>query len=161
MTIPHLSPLPVPVLRDHGVTEEFTFGQADRVRFHELDVLDHVNNAVYLSWFETFRIAYMRAYGITDYAQAGTRPVLVLRNVDVEYRAPLYLDETYIVAGRTVSYRNTSWKMRYGVFARGQLCALGHAVIVLMEADAKTRKPLPSEVVEIFRNRDNAISESQ
>jgi acyl-CoA thioester hydrolase len=159
MALPLLTPLDIPTLRARGVPAVFRIGQADRVRFHELDALDHVNNAVYLSWFETFRVAYMRDYGIAAAASSGSRPVLVLRNVDVEYRAPLHLDEVYIVTGRSMSYRRTSWKMQYAVVARGQVCALGHAVIVLMEADAVTRKALPQAFVDVIVEKDGAVFE--
>ncbi|MCK0166981.1 acyl-CoA thioesterase [Jannaschia sp. S6380] len=154
MTLPFLTPLDVPTLRAQGVPAPFVFGQADRVRFHELDVLDHVNNARYLSWFETFRIAYLRAYGISDYA--GERPVLVLKSVSVDYNAPLHLDDAYIVAGRTRAFRNTSWTMEYGVFAGGRLCASSEAVIVLMESDFVTRKRLPARYTRAFIDRDGA-----
>lgn len=153
---PLLTPLEGRALRDAGVPEPFAFGQADRVRFRELDVLDHVNNAVYLSWFETFRIAYLRAYGIGRSAKAGERPVLVMKSVGVDYHAPLHLDDVYVVAGRTRAYRNTSFTMEYGVFRDGIRCATGHAVIVLMEADFVTRKRLPEDYVTAFRDRDGA-----
>lgn len=159
MTLPLLTPLDLPTLRARGVPEVFRAGQADRVRFHELDVLNHVNNAVYLSWFETFRVAYMRDHAVAAGAAPGKRAVLVLRNVDVEYRAPLHLDEVYIVAGRSMSYRRTSWKMQYAVVARGQVCALGHAVIVLMEADAVTRKALPQAFIDAIVAKDGAVFE--
>ena len=67
MSLPLLTPLDIPTLRARGVPDVFNIGQADRVRFHELDVLNHVNNAVYLSWFESFRVAYMRDYGIANF----------------------------------------------------------------------------------------------
>jgi acyl-CoA thioester hydrolase len=159
MTLTYLAPLPLETLRAHGVGEPFRFGHADRVRFHELDVLDHVNNAVYLSWFENFRLAYLRDYGISNYTDTGNRPVLVIRNVDLEYRAPLHLDDTYIVAGRSMTYRNTSWKMQYGVFAHGKLCVLAHAVIVTMQPDAKTRKALPQSMIDVISARDGAVHE--
>lgn len=157
--LPYLTPLPVETLRAQGVPAPFTFGQADRVRFHELDALDHVNNATYLTWFETFRVAYLKAYGITDYAHGDTRPGLVLRNVDIEYKAPLRLSDSYIVAGRSVSYRRTSWKMQYGVFSAGRLCALSHAVICYMAPDAVTRVPLPAPMIEAITTRDGATHE--
>ena len=156
MTIPFLTPLDAATLRANGVPERFSFGQADRVRFSDLDALDHVNNARYLSWFETFRIAYLRAYGIADYA--GDRPVLVLRSAAIEYRAPLYLDNSYIVAGRTRAYRNTSWTMEYAVVSGGRPCATSEAVICLMETDFTTKRRLPESYVEAFR-RDGATYE--
>ena len=41
-----------PALEKLGITG-WSFGMRDRVRFSELDPLNHVNNAAYLSWFET------------------------------------------------------------------------------------------------------------
>ncbi|UWQ20426.1 thioesterase family protein [Jannaschia sp. W003] len=154
-----LRPLPVAKLRACGVPEPITFGQADRVRFRELDVLDHVNNAVYLGWFETLRIAYLRAYGIGDYEPDGERPALVLRSVSVDYHRPLHLEDVYIVTGRTVAYRRTSWTMEYRVYSGGHHCTTGHAVICLMAPDHATRMPLPEAYVATFRDRDGAERE--
>ncbi|MGB3406349.1 MAG: thioesterase family protein [Jannaschia sp.] len=159
MSFPLLTPLEGRALRDAGVPAPFAFGQADRVKFHELDVLDHVNNARYLSWFETFRIAYLRAYGISDYANRSVRPVLVLKSVAIDYHAPLHLEDVYVVAGRTRAFRRTSWTMEYGVFSDGRACASSQAVICLMEADFKTKRALPDSYVTAFRDRDGAIFE--
>ena len=159
MTLPLLSPLPVETLRAQGVPEPFAFGQADRVRFHELDVLDHVNNATYLSWFETFRIAYLRAYGLGDYASAASRPAVILKQVAVSYHHPLHLEDVYLVAGRTRAYRRTSWTMEYRVYADGRHCTTGEAVIVLMGPDFATRRALPDHYVAAFAGRDGAVRE--
>ncbi|CTQ50987.1 acyl-CoA thioesterase [Jannaschia donghaensis] len=159
MSFPLLTPLSTDQLRAQNIPAPFAFGQADRVRFHELDVLDHVNNARYLSWFETFRIAYLRDYGISRYADAENRPVLVLKSVAIDYKAPLHLEDTYIVAGRTRAYRNTSWSMEYGVWRDGQLCATSEAVIVLMQNDFVTRRKLPESYIQAFRDRDEATFE--
>ena len=158
--IPLLVPLSTADLRGAGVPEPFAFGQADRVRFHELDVLDHVNNARYLSWFETFRIAYLNAYGLGDYASAETRPALILRQVSVHYHAPLHLNEVYVVTGRATAYRRTSWTMEYRVYAGGVHRTTGSAVIVLMDRDFEARRPLPDAYVRAFRERDGATAES-
>ncbi|WP_371154209.1 acyl-CoA thioesterase [Jannaschia sp. 2305UL9-9] len=159
MTLPLLSPLQGAALRDAGVPPPFAFGQADKVRFHELDVLDHVNNARYFSWFETFRIAYLRHGGLADYAETAERPVLVLKSVGVDYKAPLHLEDTYVVAGRTRAYRRTSFTMEYGVWSDGRLCATSQAIICLMEADFVTRRALPRSYIDLFQTQDGATFE--
>ena len=153
-----LVPLPVAALREAGIPEPFTFGQADRVRFGELDVLDHVNNARYLSWFETLRIGYFRDRGLSDYRPGTPRPALVLKSVAVDYRAPLHLEDVYVVAGRTRAYRRTSFTMEYAVASGGRLCALSEAVIVLMADDFRTRRPLPPAFIAAFE-REGAARE--
>jgi acyl-CoA thioester hydrolase len=155
---PLLQPLDADALRALGIPEPWSFGQADRVRFHELDVLDHVNNARYLSWFETLRVAYLRAYGVSDYASAE-RPVLVLKRVGVSFHAPLHLEDVYVVTGRTRSFRRTSWVMDYAVWSGGRLCAEGDALIVHMGADAATRLPLTEHMRATFQRRDGAVAE--
>ena len=143
-------------LRQAGVPEPFAFGHADRVRFHELDVLDHVNNARYLSWFETFRVVYLRDYGLGDYATEAWCPAGVLKGVSVDYHRPLHLEDVYIVAGRTRAFRNTSFTMEYGIWRDGALCATSEAVIVLMQADFVTKRPLPEAWCATFTERDGA-----
>ncbi|WP_308914923.1 thioesterase family protein [Jannaschia sp. LMIT008] len=155
-TPPFLRPLDRDTLRANGVPDPFDFGLADRVRFHELDALNHVNNATYLSWFETFRIAYLREYGLGDYADAATRPALVLKQITVAYHRPLFLEDVYTVTGRTRSFRRTSWTMEYRVYAGGRHCTTGEAVICLMEADHRTKRALPASYVTAFTSRDGA-----
>ncbi|MEM7709219.1 MAG: thioesterase family protein [Pseudomonadota bacterium] len=155
-----MRPLSEGELRACGVPEPFAFGQADRVRFRELDVLDHVNNATYLGWFETFRISYLRAAGLGDYGSAADRPALILKQVSVAYHRPLHLEQVYVVTGRTRAYRRTSWTMEYRVYADGYHCTSGEAVICLMEPDFATRKILPESYVRVFRDRDGAVFES-
>jgi acyl-CoA thioester hydrolase len=159
LTIPLLTPLGPDDLRAAGVPKPFAFGQADRVRFGGLDVLDHVNNATYLSWFETFRIAYLRAYGLGDYAAADARPALVLRQVSVAFHAPLHLEDVYVVAGRTRAYRRTSWTMEYRVYSQGTHRTTGEAVICLRMPDRDAARPLPDAYVAAFRDRDGAAFE--
>ena len=74
---PYLTPLGPDDLRAEGVPAPWTYGVKDRVRFGEIDALEHVNNTAYLRWFEQFRTLYFRDYGISDYGPDA--PVLVLR----------------------------------------------------------------------------------
>ena len=48
----YLRTLDRPALEQLGITS-WPYGYADCVRFHELDALNHVNNVVFLTWFET------------------------------------------------------------------------------------------------------------
>ena len=155
---PLLLPLTGDALRAAGVPPPYRLGQADRVRFRELDVLDHVNNAVYLSWFEGFRIAYFRHFRVGDYETPGARPVFVLKGVSVDYRAPLHLEDVYVVAGRVRAHRRTSFTMEYGVWRDGALCATSEAVICLMEDDFTTKRALTAAMLTAFRS-DGAEAE--
>ena len=115
-------------------------------------MLGHVNNTVYLGWFENLRIRYFEVYG----ADAPKRPKIVLRNLGVDFKAEVKLGDDYILAGRTVELRNTSFTMNYGVFVRGQLTTTGHAVIVCLTEDNK-KIPIPDAWRQVMISRDGAV----
>jgi pyruvate kinase len=81
---PYLTALDASALRDAGIPAPWTFGMADRVRFGELDALNHVNNVVYLRWYETLRVNYLEDYGIYDLA--GPDPKFVVKSVGLDYK---------------------------------------------------------------------------
>ncbi|MEM0935024.1 MAG: acyl-CoA thioesterase [Pseudomonadota bacterium] len=139
MTPPYLTPLTRAQLDAAGVPEVWPFGLADRVRFAEIDALDHVNHTAYLRWFESLRVLYMRERGISPYD--GTGPLIVLKSVHMEYRREMFLGEDYVVTARTVEVRRASLEMRYATFAP-DLRAEGSAVIVLMARDGSGKHAL-------------------
>ncbi|MEJ6398771.1 acyl-CoA thioesterase [Yoonia sp. 208BN28-4] len=149
-----LTPLDAPALREAGIEAPWSFGMADRVRFGEIDVLAHVNNAAYLRWFENLRIHYFRDYGVHDYT--GTPPKIVLRNIGLDFKAEVKLNDDYVLTGRTVEVRNSSFTMHYGVYVGGKLTTAGHAVIVMLEQD-NTKRPLPGDLRQRFIERDGAV----
>ncbi|WP_224823788.1 thioesterase family protein [Cognatishimia sp. MH4019] len=152
---PYLTPLDVETLRAEGIPEPWSYGMKDRVRFGEIDALNHVNNTAYLRWFEQFRTRYLRDYGISDYGPEA--PVLVLRQVQVDYLAELKFNEDYIVVGRSSQMRRSSWVMEYAVYAGGTLRTTSSAVIVLLNPDGSGKMAIPEDVRSTLRARDNAL----
>jgi len=153
-TPPYLTPLGPEALRAQGIGAPWRFGMADRVRFHEIDALNHVNNAVCYSWFETLRVQYLRATGLYHYDDAD--PQLVLRATGAVYHAPLFLGQDYILTARTREYGRTSFTMDYGAFVEGKLAIESHAVIVLVAPDGKTPMALDARMRTVMEQVDNA-----
>ncbi len=154
MEIPFLKPLSSDQLRQAQVPAPWTFGMADRVRFGEIDVLGHVNNAAYLRWFENLRIHYFAQYGVANYS--GTPPKIVLRNIGLDFKAEVKLNNTYVLTGRTIEMRSNSFTMHYGVFVRGVLTTTGHAVIVTLNDD-NSKRPLADKLRQTFADRDGTV----
>ena len=132
------------------------YGYRDRVRFYELDALNHVNNVVFLRWFETIRVAYLKDYGLTDYSHTEADPELVVRHLSADYLAPVFQNETYIVTARTKLVKPSSFIMEYAIHADGTLRATGDAVVVSLEQDGKTRRPHKALGLERMIARDGA-----
>ncbi|NDW52300.1 thioesterase family protein [Aliiroseovarius sp. PrR006] len=144
--LPLVTPLTAQQLQRAGVPEGWNFGQADRVRFHELDALNHVNNIVYLRWFEDIRIPYFHTHAITSY-NSEDDPQVVLATNAARYFKPMFLGETFVVTARCTSFRNSSFVLEYGVWVEGELRCSGETVIVTLEQDGKTKRPLSPEVI--------------
>lgn len=154
MTAPYLTPLGAEDLRAADIPAPWAFGMADKVRFGEIDALQHVNNAVYLKWFENLRILYFAHYDI--WGPGGDRPKVVLRNIGLDYRSEVRLTDSYILTGRTVEMRSSSFTMHYGVWVEGRLTTASHAVLVMLNPD-NTKRKLPDALRQMFTERDGAM----
>lgn len=157
MTTPFLTLLDPDALAAFGVPDDWRFGMADRVRFSELDALNHVNHATYLSWFEMLRVHYVRDIGLASY-DLKSGPELVLKAIECAYHAPMHLGEDYVVTTRTASFRRTSFRMEYAVFAP-TLRVEGSALVVLLDRATGEKAPIPDAVRSAFVARDSATED--
>ncbi len=146
-----------PALEALGI-EGFAYGYADRVRFGELDALNHVNNAVYLRWFENIRVSYVQDYGLTSYGAPGD-PQLVVRRVTADYFAPVLQNAEYVLTAKTVLVKPSSFVMEYGLFVEGRRVASGEAVGVSLTNDGAARQPHKPEAIRAMVDRDGALTE--
>ena len=151
----YLDHLDAAALTAAGLTG-WPFGYRDRVRFHELDALNHVNNVIFLRWFETIRVAYVKAYGLTSYSHGADDPQLVVRHASADYLAPMYQDESYLLTARTTLIKPSSFVMDYAVHVEGALRATGKAVVVSLEQDGRTRRPHRPDATRRMIARDGA-----
>lgn len=141
-------------LRAAGVPAPWSFGHQDRVRFYELDALGHVNNTAYLRWFETLRVEWFGSRNLSFYGPED--PTFVLKSVMCTYHAPMFLHDTYIVAARAESFRNSSFTKTYAVFSNGKLTAEGRAVVVMTDKAGTTKVPLSDEMRQTLIEMDGA-----
>ncbi len=155
MTVPYLTTLHADDLRAAGIPEPWSFGMADKVRFGEIDALQHVNNAVYLKWFENLRILYFDDREIWHID--GKRPKVVLRNIGLDYRSEVKLTDRYILTGRTTKLGTSSFTMEYAVWVEGRLTTTSHAVMVMLNED-NTKRALPDHIRQMFIDRDGAVA---
>ncbi|WP_371036452.1 acyl-CoA thioesterase [Rhodosalinus sp. FB01] len=138
----------------HGLPEPWPLAMADRVRFCELDMLRHVNNATYMAWFETIRIRYFQDWGLSQYRAEDPR--IVIRRAEIDYFAEMVMDESYIVTARCGSFRRTSFTLLNEIWAGGTRRAGFSCVIVTLEPDGSAKRALPQALITRFREVDGA-----
>lgn len=104
----------------------FPFVFREDVRFRDLDGMGHVNNAVFLTYLESARIAYLEALGAGSNPQAG----LILARIDIDFRSPISLGEQVEVGVRPSRVGTKSFELEYEVRAGGRLTAEARSVLV-------------------------------
>jgi acyl-CoA thioester hydrolase len=128
--------------------EDFPYRLSDNVRFADLDPNQHVNNAVYATYFETGRVTLMkdRSYGLMP---DGVTWIIV--KLDMHFRAELRWPGTIELGLGVVKFGRTSVTFDQVVFSGGQCVASARSVSVLL--DEATRKPtaLTADILKSFQ----------
>lgn len=125
-----------------------TFKCPIQVRFVDIDSLGHVNNAVYLSYFEMARVAFMNQFvgKHWDWYNKG----MLLKINTVEYLQPVFLHEEVEVEIIPSSCKTTSFVLEYNLFADGELKSRGSSVLVCYDFKNKQKTPVYDEFRKIF-----------
>ena len=126
--------------------EDFPYRLTDNVRFADLDPNQHVNNAVYATYFETGRVTLMkdRSYGLMPEGLAW-----IMVRLDIHFRAELHWPGTIEMGLGVSKLGRTSVTFDQVVFSNGRCVASAQSVTVLI--DEATRKPTPL-TAEVIRN---------
>ena len=92
-----------------------TYVHTERVRFGDLDAMRHLNNVVFLRYFETARIAFMREmFPKHDPAHPeSSRSGLIFAECHINYRAPVHFDEEVAIECSVGEVRRSAFQMRF------------------------------------------------
>jgi acyl-CoA thioester hydrolase len=101
------------------------------------DLFGHVNNCIYIRWFECSRVAYW---------DHGVRNVMgleacgpILANVNCNFKKQVRYPDTVHVGSRIVKAGNTSLTMEHAVYSEtaGDIAASGHSIVVMFDYNAQ------------------------
>jgi acyl-CoA thioester hydrolase len=128
--------------------EDFPYRLTDNVRYADLDPNQHVNNAVYASYFETGRVTLMkdRSYGLMP---PGVTWMMV--RLYIHFRAELRWPGEIAMGLGVAKFGRTSVTFDQVVFSEGKCVASAQAVTVLIDENTRKPTPLTSEIVRNFR----------
>ncbi len=133
----------------------FRYTHAIEVRFSDTDAMGHVNNAVYLTYFELARAGYYQAVtGRVFETLAETDRSMIMAHARVEYRAPAFFGETVVVACRAAWVSHSSFALVYRLIASddsprgaGRLLADGETIQVAYDYASGRATRLDPELV--------------
>src|SRR5262249_41651184 len=111
-----------------------------RATLRDTDALGHVNNAVYVNWFEEVRTSYVcQRRGFRSMEQVD----FILASTSVQFRSPVYMMETIDMKCAPIRIGRQSWDLAYEGRARdgGRLVVEG--VSTQVQYDYARRVPVP------------------
>ena len=115
------------------------------VRFRDLDALGHVNNAVFLTYLESARIAYwLELSGRTSL----TGMDMILARVEIDYRSPGAYREKLEVGARIAAVGRSSVTMEFRIVEHEtqRLLAESRNVLVYYDYAANRSLGIPDEL---------------
>lgn len=123
-----------------------------QLRFNDVDVLGHVNNTVYFSFYDTGKAAYFSAVRgkSIDWKHVDT----VIANVNCAYIEPIYFGEDIEVLSTCTSISEKSFRVLQMIRERrtGTVKSICESVMVSFDAETKKACPLPDEWRRQFQN---------
>jgi len=127
------------------------------VLWGDMDALGHVNNTIYLRWFESSRVAYLEQANLRHRLRAShIGPILAA--VNCNFRRQIVYPDTVRLGTCVSRIGRTSMTMQHFVVnEKQQVAADGESVVVIF--DYQTQRPLrvPDEIrqlVEQLEGRD-------
>jgi acyl-CoA thioester hydrolase len=125
-----------------------TFVHTERVRFGDLDAMRHLNNVVFLRYFETARIAFLRELvPAHDPARPEGGPLgLIFAECHIRYRSPVHFDELLEVHCSIGEVRRSSFQVRFEMRVGERLAAEGHGWLVGFDYAEQRAAVLPDEL---------------
>lgn len=115
-----------------------------QVRFADVDHYGHINNGVYLTYFEVARLALYRDGSLGDSFEeiAGEGAGIVVAYQEVAYGAPIGKEASVLdIATWVTRVGRTSFDVAYSVRSHGQECAIARTSMVLVDiASGRPRK---------------------
>lgn len=124
------------------------FSMVQRVRFGDLDAMQHMNNVEFLRFFETARIDYIRAVLPDHVPTSGRQFGFIFAECHIAYRSPAHYDEEIRTFIRPAELRRSSVRLEFEMRTDGddRLVAEGWGTLVGYDYSAGQAEPLPDGV---------------
>ena len=119
-----------------------------QVRFRDCDPLGHVNNAVYLTYFEQARLNHWRSlwnFGSADLPPDV--PGVILARMECDYKRPARYGDTLEIRMRVAHIGRSSFQYEYEIVdTDGRTVALAKSVQVMYDYTAEKPVPIPDRI---------------
>jgi acyl-CoA thioester hydrolase len=142
-TIVNASESDKPARRTLRRLEDFPHRTTEIVRFADLDANNHVNNAVFSSFFEAARVTLFRD------PKRGLMPnglIWSLAQITIDYLGEMHWPGAADIGIGLVSLGRTSAVFEQAIFSEGRCTATARAINVLVDLAERRPTPITDEV---------------
>ncbi len=115
-----------------------------QMRFNDVDVLGHVNNSIYFTYYDLGKSAYFTT--VRNGQMDWMRPDVVIANVNCNFYAPMRFGEPVSVVTRVESIGEKSFKMHQRIVntVTKEIKSECATVMVAFDANTQQSKQLPA-----------------
>jgi acyl-CoA thioester hydrolase len=134
---------------ENKTSQEWRFCHTVEVRFRDIDMFDHVNNAAYLTYVESARVAYYaHISGLTD---PHDFDVTVAR-AEIDFLKPIFYPATIHVNTRATRIGTKSWTLEHELRDASTSDLLARCTTILVHFDHHTGKsaPIPENIIALI-----------
>lgn len=115
-----------------------------QVRFSDLDIMGHVNNSIYLSYFEMARVDYFqKLLGVKwDWDSHG----MLLKKNEITYHKSVLLHDEPTIEVFTSHIGNKSFVFDYELKVKGEIYTTGSSLMICYDAKKKETIEIPEKL---------------
>ena len=128
---------------------EFKYSTQIQVRYSDFDMLGHINNATFVTYFEVARLYYFMTIGWTLEDVSN-----VVAHLDIDFLAPILPGQEVHCRVRTSSLGSKSFQMHYELYSEKDetIFARAHSVQVCFEKKTGKTMLIPDHIHELIKN---------
>ena len=121
------------------------FVHSERVRFRDLDPMGHVNNAVFLTYIESARVAFLQHLGAATTLEDMS---IIVARIEIDFRAPVGFGEEVEIAVRASRFGGKSFDLDYELRVGDRVVAEARTVCVAYDYSRGEQIEIPDDWTE-------------
>jgi acyl-CoA thioester hydrolase len=122
------------------VREAYPEHMEERLRFADTDLVGHVNNASFATFFETGRVAFLFDPENPLFANGDT---FVLARLNIDFLGELHFPGMVTIASGVSRIGSSSATIMQALFSGETCVGTGESVVVMIDGQTRKAKPLP------------------
>jgi len=117
------------------------FVHTERVRFRDVDSMGHMNNAVYATFIEQARIAFLRPRG-------ADQSTMILARLEIDFREPIASGDEVAIEVRPAGVGTKSFALEYTMRVGERIVAEAKSVLVAYDYGTARSIEVPRDLRE-------------